>query len=396
MRFKALSLALGCLLAVTGSTPARAVDDPNKLSPREVSAGWISLFDGDTAFGWAPRGAARWVVANGEVSPVPGSGLGFLTTTSEFANYRLKAEFWIDDVANSGVFLRCPTEGEITALNAYEVNIYDRHEQWPTGSINEVGRADRARPTAGRWNTFEIVADGSKLRVILNGEQVLYTSDSKHRRGQIGLQYNGSGDVRFRGVRLQPLGLKSAFNGKDLSGWKEIPGRKSVFSVTPEGWINVKNGNGDLQSTSSYGDFVFQLDIISNGTHLNSGIFFRATPGEFWSGYESQIRNQWTGDDRTRPVDFGTGGVYNLQKARRVVSTDKEWFTKTIVAAGKHIAVWINGQQVSDFHDNRAANSNARRGFRSEPGVLSIQGHDPTTDLSFRRLRIEELPKAGK
>jgi hypothetical protein len=28
----------------------------------------------------------------------------------------------------------------------------------------------------------------------------------------------------------------------------------------------------------------------------------------------------------------------------------------------------------------------------AKPGVVSLQGHDPTTDLSFRNLRIGELP----
>ncbi|MBM3458863.1 MAG: DUF1080 domain-containing protein [Armatimonadetes bacterium] len=366
------------------------------LSQRQIQEGWILLCDGETSFGWAPRGTARWIVANGEVSPVPGSGRGMLCTTTEFANYQLHAEFWIDDAANSGVFLRCPPSGDVTQANAYEVNIYDRHSDWPTGSINEVGRASRNASTTGRWNSLDIVADGSRLAVSLNGERLLDASDGRYARGPVGLQYNGEGVVRFRNVRLRPLGLKSLFNGKDLSGWKEIPNRRSVYSVTPEGWLNVKNGNGDLQSEAQFADFVFQLDIISNGTHLNSGVFYRATPGEFWSGYESQIRNQWQGQDRTRPVDFGTGGIYNQQPARRVVPSDREWFTKTIVAHGPHMAVWINGYQVSDFTDKRAPNDNARRGYRAKGGVLSLQGHDPTTDLSFRHLRITELPAGRK
>ncbi len=388
-------LVLTAIGFAAGSGPARAQATAS-LSPREVAEGWILLCDGTTPFGWAPRGKARWIVSNGEIAPVPGSGPGMACTTTEFGNFRLKAEFWIDEAANSGVFLRCPPTGDVTQGNAYEVNIYDRHATWPTGSINEVGRASRTVQTTGRWNQFEIVADGSRLAVYLNGEKTLDASDGRFARGPVGLQYNGEGEVRFRNVKLQPLGLKSLFNGKDLSGWKQIPGRRSVYTVTPEGWLNVKNGNGDIQSDAQFGDFVFQLDIISNGTHLNSGVFYRGDPGEFWSGYESQIRNQWMGDDRTRPVDFGTGGIYNQQRTRRVIPSDREWFTKTIVAHGPHMAVWINGIQVSDFTDKRAPNKNARNGYRAAPGVFSLQGHDPTTDLSFRHLRAAELPTGRK
>ena len=134
--------------------------------------------------------------------------------------------------------------------------------------------------------------------------------------------------------------------------------------------------------------------LKNDGQALNSGVFFRALPGQFWSGYEAQIHNQWEGDDRTKPVDYGTGGIYNRQPARRVVSSDHEWFSKTIVAHGRHIAVWVNGYQVSDWTDPRPLNESARQGCRLKPGVISLQGHDPTTDLSFRNLRIGELPAA--
>ena len=374
-------------------TAQRASPAVNELAPTEITDGWILLFDGATSFGWAPRGDARWDIKDGVIANQPDTGAGMFSTTTEFADFELRLEFWIDDTANSGVFLRCPTEGDVTAANAIEVNIFDPHEQWPTGSLNGVQRAKGTPKTAGKWNTYHLTAEGARITVRLNGETVTEATDPRFQRGTICLQqFNGKGQVKFRDIKLRPLGLKSIFNGKDLSGWTVLPDHKSVFSVTPEGWLNVKNGNGDLQSAGRYGDFVFQLDIISNGTHLNSGIFFRAMPGQFWSGYESQIRNQWEGEDRTKPVDYGTGGVYNRQPARRVVSSDREWFTKTIIATGRHIAVWVNGFQVSDFLDRRPPNENARQGYRDKPGVLSIQGHDPTTDLSFRNLRVAELP----
>ena len=134
------------------------------------------------------------------------------------------------------------------------------------------------------------------------------------------------------------------------------------------------------------------VKIEANGDHLNSGVFFRGLPGQFWSGYESQIRNQWEGDDRTKPVDFGTGGLYGYQPARRVVPSDHEWFRKTIVAHGRHMAVWVNGYQVSDWTDARPPSESARQGCRLQAGIIGLQGHDPTTDLSFRNIAIKDYP----
>ena len=387
-------LALASLWLFTLSLPA-AAPKPNSLTPEEVSSGWLLLFDGEGLFGWAPRGEARWEVADGVIRPKAGSGGGLLSTTTEFADYQLHVEFWIDKQANSGVFLRGPTSGDITLSNAYEVNIFDAHAKWPTASLSGIAQPKRKAKTVGKWNSFDLTVRGNYFLVELNGKTALEAEDGRHARGVIALQQlDGKGEIRFRNLKLRPLGLKSLFNGKDLKGWTLIPDRKSVYSVTPQGWLNVKNGNGDLQSNAEYGDFVFQLDILSNGTHLNSGVFFRAEKGQFWSGYESQIRNQWEGDDRAKPVDYGTGGIYNRQPARRVVSSDREWFTMTMAAQGPHLATWVNGIQVTDFTDPRPSNDNARQGYRAKAGVLSLQGHDPTTDLSFRNLQIAELPPA--
>jgi hypothetical protein len=66
----------------------------------------------------------------------------------------------------------------------------------------------------------------------------------------------------------------------------------------------------------------------------------------------------------------------------------------TIVAHGLHLATWVDGVQVTDFRDAREVDeTNARKGARSAPGVISIQGHDPTTDLCFRNIRISAYPE---
>ena len=148
-----------------------------------------------------------------------------------------------------------------------------------------------------------------------------------------------------------------------------------------------------LESEKHFGDFVLQMEVISHAPELNSGLFIRSMPGEFANGYESQIHNGIKNGDRTQPKDFGTGGIYRRVPARLVVPNDKEWFHKTIVADGPHISVWVNGYQVTDWTDDRKPDKNPRNGLRTEAGTLQLQGHDPTTDLSFRNIRARELAK---
>ncbi|NQT15606.1 MAG: DUF1080 domain-containing protein, partial [Planctomycetes bacterium] len=153
-----------------------------------------------------------------------------------------------------------------------------------------------------------------------------------------------------------------------------------------------KDGKGQLETVGQYADFTLQLEVFVNGEALNSGIFFRSIPGDPMNGYECQIQNGCTDGDRTKPQDCGTGGFFRRQDARRIVAKDFEWFHMTLHADDKHMAAWVNGVPVSNWSDNRPPNENPRKGLRLEAGTIIIQGHDPTTDLSFRNLRIAEIP----
>ena len=209
-----------------------------------------------------------------------------------------------------------------------------------------------------------------------------------------------AGRFELRNLKLRPLNTKPLFAGKNLDGWKvnaADPKRmSSKFEVTKDGELSLKNGPGDLVTEKEFDNFVLQFECKTLGKGLNSGIFFRCIPGQYQNGYEAQIQNAYKDNDRTKPVDFGTGAIYRRVPARKVVSNDNEWFTMTVVADGKHIATWVNGYQTVDWTDDRKENDNPRNGYRAAKGPLSIQGHDPTTDLLFRNIRIAELPAANK
>ena len=75
-----------------------------------------------------------------------------------------------------------------------------------------------------------------------------------------------------------------------------------------------------------------------------------------------------------------------------MVSNDQEWFPLTLIVSDNHMAAWVNGYQVSDWTDNREANENPRQGSRLKAGTLALQGHEPESDFSFRKLQAGELP----
>ena len=349
MRYITLAVAF---VAVPAFADEKA--KPNTLTSKEMTEGWILLFDGETTFGWA---------ADGEVKAKDGALV-------------------VGGVRAGAV--RCTT-----ALKPVDIEF----------EISADGTTWRSGSTGGGDTIVGII--GGKADPVYSVSKPLFNEAS----GQLSLEVPAGKPVHLRSVKARPVKTSSLFNGKDLARWKVYdPAKakavdpkargdatKSKFTVTREGWLNVKDGPGDLQTEGQWADFVLQLECISNGKHLNSGLFFRCIPDLYQQGYEAQIRNQWEADDRMKPVDFGTGAIYRRQAARKVVSTDGEWFTLTVAAHGRHIATWVNGYQVTDWTDDRKESDNARQGFKKGKGTISIQGHDPTTDLSFRNIRIQSL-----
>lgn len=372
----------------------------NQLSSAETSAGWVKLFDGSTMFGWKANNDVVWKITDGVVHADKGEP-GLLVTTAEFADYELRCDFRLEKGGNSGIFLRTTFKPGDPTRDCYELNMCDTHPAFGTGSL--VGLIKPAAPIVGedgQWHSYHVTLVGNKIDVVLDGKPVLSYTDTRPgalSRGFIGLQKN-AGKAEYRNVYLRPLSTKPLFNGKDLSGWRVVPGGVSEFKVVDE-TIHVKNGRGFLETESTWGDFILQAEIKSNGKQLNSGIFFRAMPGtekEPSNGYEAQVHNGYKENDRTKPVDFGTGAIYRRIPARKVVSNDFEWFTMTVAATGSHFALWVNGEPVTDWVDTRKPSDNPREGLRTKPGHFSLQGHDPTTDLSFRNLRAVELAPRSK
>ena len=212
-----------------------------------------------------------------------------------------------------------------------------------------------------------MTAEGGHFLVKLGGRVVLdYRDPAPLGRGYIGLQFN-TGKIEFRNIKLKPLGMKRLLNGRDLAGWKTFPDLASVFTVTREGWLNVKNGRGMLESAGQYADFTLQLECFVNGKGLNSGVFFRCIPGDIMNGYECQIHNGYLGGDRTRPEDCGTGGFFRRQDARRVVADD---FHLVLADAARRrpahgrLGQRLPGERLSDTRSERESPPRAAAGGR--------------------------------
>jgi 3-keto-disaccharide hydrolase len=167
-------------------------------------SGFKTILDGTSLKGWDVVGNANWSVADGAVQA--SMGTGFLVTPQSYTDFQITADFWVTDDANSGVFIRCSDPKTINAMNAYEVNIFDKRpdQAYRTGAIVDVAKPLSIVNTGGKWNTIDITARGPRMTVLINGQKMVDVQDNKHARGPIALQY-GAGTVKFKNVRLKTL-----------------------------------------------------------------------------------------------------------------------------------------------------------------------------------------------
>ncbi|MEN9378417.1 MAG: hypothetical protein RJB15_95 [Pseudomonadota bacterium] len=191
---KKIAFLLLCLHLVL-SAPAMAQNQDS----------YVELIDGVSLNGWNIVGNASWVIGKGNIEG--NKPMGFLVSTKSYKNFVIKAEFWAESNTNSGIFIRCQDPNKITAANCYEINIWDtRPEQaYATGAIVDVAKVNPIHKAGGRWNTMEIVANGSHFKVSLNGVVTVGDGqDSRFAEGPIALQSAG-GVVKFRKLEIKPI-----------------------------------------------------------------------------------------------------------------------------------------------------------------------------------------------
>ena len=166
---------------------------------------WTTLFDGKNLNNFNKVGDANWTIVDGAVQADKGMG-GYLVTKQSYGDFEIKAEFWVDTPANSGIFIRCDNGQMPGGQGCYEVNIFDTRPDpaYATGAIVNVAKVATPIKAAGKWNTYEIRAQGPHMTVTLNGVKTADAMDAKHPRGPFALQY-GAGVVKFRNVQVRPL-----------------------------------------------------------------------------------------------------------------------------------------------------------------------------------------------
>lgn len=198
-------LSRRALLATTAATTLT----PLLYGCASQRGGWTTLVDGATMKnldGWGQLGEGNWSITDGTLQGSNGK-VGYLVSKDSYADFEIRAEFWANKTANSGIFIRCQDRNKVGADNAYEVNVFDTRPDpsYGTGAIVDFAKVAQPYPQAAdRWNTFEITARGDHLVVLFNGQKTVDIRNGKFRAGPVALQSAG-GVIRFRKVLIRAL-----------------------------------------------------------------------------------------------------------------------------------------------------------------------------------------------
>lgn len=277
----------------------------------------ISLFNGKNFNGWEGETTKVWRIVDGTI--MGGSLEGnpqneFLATKKPYRNFHLKLEYKLNGTegfVNGGVQFRSvripnpPNEmfGYQADIGAgYSGCLYDesRRKVMLAKAVKEI--IEKAEKP-GEWNTYEIIAEAERIRILVNGVRTVdYTERAPDiaPKGLIALQIHGNckAEIAFRNIVIEEMpdalvpGEKEILNrfGNPDSAHNTVPPFKDgKFSVAPDE-ILVLAGQTNLVREQKAGD----LEAVLTHALVEKAPRFRSMA---WEG--DTVYEQW------RDLNFG-------------------------------------------------------------------------------------------
>jgi len=190
-----------------------------------AESGFVPLFNGRNLDGW-DGDPAVWRVENGAIVGSSDQHAvaqnTFLIYKQQFSDFVLKAEVRLRN-NNSGIQFRSThLPGPGWVVTGYQADLSEAgpeksawgnfYEERGRGravmkTVDEGWRIGQKVYRPGEWNEYEILAQGNRIRLTLNGTVTIDTTDDKASTGVIALQLHAGAPMRveFRNIRIQTL-----------------------------------------------------------------------------------------------------------------------------------------------------------------------------------------------
>ncbi len=200
----------------------------------------------------------------------------------------------------------------------------------------------------------------------------------------------------------RPDGFTPLFDGKSLDGWE---GDLKVFRVE-DGAIaggSLRESVRDsvyLATTREFADFELHVKfraVATKGDEANGGIQFRSRrlpQGTQVSGYQADL-----GVFKNFPPGIFWGCLFDNARRDRILAGDPranepivrkgDWNQYVIRAEGRHIRLWLNGQQTVDYTEQDEKIPQA--------GIIALQAHSgPPQELWYKDIVIKDLGRRAE
>ena len=207
--FGLLSLAL-----VAVNVPATAEDAKEE--------GFVSLWDGKTLDGWKiNENEKSWKIEDGAlVCKGDRSHIFYVGKEAPFKNFHLKVDVMTKPRANAGIYFHTKYQDSGWPKFGYEAQVNATHgDPKKTGSLYAVKDVYEANHKDNEWFTEEIIVEGKRIRIIVNGKTVVDFTEEPDRKpgtdftrvldqegGTFAFQSHDPGsEVHFKNVRVKKL-----------------------------------------------------------------------------------------------------------------------------------------------------------------------------------------------
>ncbi len=182
------------------------------------------------------------------------------------------------------------------------------------------------------------------------------------------------------GCSSNDSGLRSIFNGKDLSGWTyKVEACWPVENRMLRA-VNDPDQKGDiLQTEKAYKNFVFQADFKFGEGRIDTGIFLRDTREQIQIGESGSLKRDMT----ALPYIPGKGYPIQVETAQDVLKLD-DWNTIKVKAVGNSYTTWLNDVEIMTYESETIV----------PEGPIGIQVHGKRImKVDFKNILAQELPE---
>ena len=412
-----------------GSAASSPSGELPQIPPRAGNREKINLFSGKDLTGWVGH-EKYWSVRDGVIVGRNDDEVKvstYLLTERKFSDFRLIFRFQLAvSEMHSGIahWGRVAPEhgdpytyaGHLTMFPS-GYGIYDLFgRQWLGVENSQLGQKYGEQHG---WNYMEILAQGNRIRHVLNGRLIADWRDpmpDRIRDAPIGLQLHSNSvpqEVRFRDLVLETfpeeklltvsnkpdipdiaprIGQRETivlFNGKDLTGWQ---GHEQYWSVR-DGVIIGRNDievpvSTYLLTKRKFNDFrlIFDFRLAESEMHSGIGHWGRVAP-EHGDPYT------YAGHLTMFPMGYGIYDLFGRQwlgvenaPLGRKYGQQHGWNNIEILAQGNRIRQVLNGHLIADWRDPEPE--------RILTGPIGLQLHsnrDPQ-EVQFKGLTLETFP----